>query len=894
MTTPFRRKEALGIRAFRTLVALYPGSFRDEYGRELTLVFADRYRDAAGPGGRARIWVEALIGILAEAPKEHCRMILHDLQYAWRMLRQHALVTATIVSTLGLGIGANTAVFSLVNAVMFRSPLPVPGADQLYTVSGGRYAASGPESARLSGPMVDRLREVAPDGVGVAAMSRGIAQVYTRTDDERETTAASLQLVSPSFFPLLGVSPMLGRTLTEDQEGADAHAPVAVLSQAYWQRRFGASPDVVGRTLTINGSAFTVVGVGPPGFTGVWLETPVDIWVPLTMQPLVQYAQSFTADGADFTRPWLPQAEIWWLYVVVRVPPEQAARLASTFSASLAEPGRPDISIVLQPFARGLSRFRQQFWTPLLALVVMAALVLLIACANVAHVLLARAVSRRHEIAVRMALGAGRARLLQQFLTECALLVSMAGLTAVLVAGWAGDLLLRVATATTDGAPPFAAPIDLRVLAFTAGAAFLSVLTFGVWPAWRATRHDVIGALRASARSAIGGAVRPVRVLVVVQVALSLVLVTATGLFVRSFQHLMEADLGVARERLLTVAIDPRLSGTPPQDLPEMYRRVLDAVAAVPGVDSVSLAMCGLQRSCAIEDGFTIEGYESRPNERVAFSINAVTPNYFATVGMRLVAGRGLSEWDREDRPNVAVVNRTLATTYFGDSEQAIGRRFGLGTPATEIVGVVEDARGVSNIRGTPLPSVFVPLSQRPVTPRTLEVRTAVDPARTTATVRGAIATAAPALPIEAIETIEERFRRGLGQERLVVLLTSSFGALALGLAGFGLFGVLSYSVARRTQEFGVRMALGASQSCVVRGVVRDALWLVLCGIFLGLPFVLLGGTLLSTLIFGVSPRDAVTVVGAVVVLVSVGVLCSVNPALRAARVDPMVALRQE
>jgi predicted permease len=312
---------------------------------------------------------------------------------------------------------------------------------------------------------------------------------------------------------------------------------------------------------------------------------------------------------------------------------------------------------------------------------VMAALVLLIACANVANVLLARAVGRQREIAVRMAIGAGRARLLHQLLTESALLVIMAGVAAILFARWAGDLLVRIATATVNGSPPFTAAVDLRVLAFAAGVAFLSVVIFGVWPAWRATRVDVVRALKSSAQGAIGGAARPARVLVMLQVALSLVLVTGTGLFVRSFQNLLNVGLGFEPGRLLTVGVEPHLSGTPPEDLPGLYRRVLDAAAGAPGVESASLAMCGLQGSCARDDGFHIEGYRLRADERVTLSVNVVTPGYFSTVGMRLIAGRALSESDRATTPKVAIVNKALAMSYFGDWQQAIGRRIGPVTP---------------------------------------------------------------------------------------------------------------------------------------------------------------------------------------------------------------------
>jgi predicted permease len=889
-----RGKEALSTRAFRALVTLYPAAFRDEYGRELTLVFVDRYRDAAGPWDCARLWLEAVVGILVEAPKEHARIVLHDLRYASRVLRQHVLLTTAIVLTLGVGIGANTAVFSVLNAVALRSPLHIPDPEQLYTVNSGRYVAAGQESARLSGPMFERLRQAAPGGVGVAAMSRGIARVYTRTNDERETTPASLHLVSPSFFPVLGVSPLLGRTFVEGRDGADAHEAVAVLSHAYWQRRFSGSPNVVGSTLAINGTAFTIVGVGPRDFVGVWLETPVDIWVPLTMQAAVKYSRSYTADGADFTRPWLPQAQIWWLHVVVRVPPGQVATAVNAFDVSLSNLASREIRVVLEPFARGFSQFRQQFSTPLVALLVMAALVLLIACANVANVLLAHGLERQREIAVRMAIGAGRTRLLHQFLTESVLLIIMAGVAAILFATWAADLLVRIATATVDGSPPFTPAVDLRVLAFAAGVAFLSVVIFGVWPAWRTTRVDVVGALKSNAPGTIGRATSPARVLVMLQVALSLVLVTGTGRFVRSLQNLLDIGLGFEPERLLTVTVDPRLSGTPPEDLPEMYKRVHAAVVAAAGVKSASWAMCGLQGSCVREDGFRIEGYQPRADELVMFNVNAVTPGYFSTVGMHLIAGRALSESDSARTGNVAVVNKTLAMRYFPDWPHAIGHRFGLGRPDVEIVGIVDDARGLGNVKAAAEPSVFVALAQRSTIPRALEVRTSVDPASVIADIRHAIGSAAPELPIESVETGEARVRRGLSQERLVVLLTSGFSVLAIGLAGFGLFGVLSLVVAQRTPEFGLRMALGAPQSSVLWDVMGGAMKQVLCGVILGLPFVLLSGNLVSTLVFGVSPHDGTSLLVATLVLIGVGATCGVIPALRASRIDPIVALRQE
>ena len=881
------RSAGWGARAFRALLAVYPAAFRDDYGRELTLLFLDRYRDAAGPWARAVLWLDVLTGLAREAPKEHYRMILQDLRYAVRTLRKHRLVTATIVITLGLGIGANAAIFSLLNAVVLRT-LPVPDSDRLFAVRATFPLASG---NRFSGPMVERLRQGAPPDVGVAAMSR-VARVYVRREETNEAEPAALQLVSSSYFNVFGLQPALGQPLP--QERGLAPIPVAVISHRCWQRRFAGNADVLGRTLVINGTSFTIAGVGPQDFVGVWLESPVDVWVPLTMQSALKYSQNFSADGADQSQLWLTQERIWWLDVIVRAAPEQAAMAAGALGGSVRDVAARDAQIVLEPFAKGFSTFRQRFETPLFALVAMAALVLLIACANVANLLLARAAARQRELAVRMSLGAGRARLLHQLLTESVLLVTMACCAALLFARWAGDLLVRTATASLSEPAPFAAGLDLRVWGFTAAVALTSVVLFGLLPAWRTTRLDLAGAIKAGARGTTGSsATRPARLLVVIQVALSLVLVMGTGLLVRSFQNLLNIELGFERDRVLSVSLDPRLAGIRPDQLAPLQHRVLDAVAAVPGVTAVSLAMCGLQSNCrAREDGIEIDGYVPRQNEQVVFLVNSISPNYFATVGTRLIAGRPFTDRDAAQAPKVAIVNRTLAVKYF-ENGQAIGRRFGDTTKDVEIVGIVDDARVIS-VRDAAVPAAYFPIAQRPVAARSLEVRSAADPRQLVAAVRSAVTRAAPGMQIESIVPLEDRISLNLSQDRVIVLLTSGFGALALGLAGFGLFSLLSYAVARRAPEFGVRMALGASRSQVVWSVVREAAWLLMCGFLLGAPFVVLGGRLVSSLVFGVSPYDWATFVAATVTLAAVGCACSMMPALRASRIDPLVALRQE
>jgi putative ABC transport system permease protein len=881
-------------RAFRALLALYPAEFRDEYGRELTLVFADRYRRAGGPWARAAVWFDALTGLVQEAPRERLRVLRDDLRIGWRSVRQHAIVSTTIVVTLGLGIGANTAVFSVLNAIVLRGPLHVDAPDELHVIAPGPAGPGGLEATRLSGPTFDALHGAAPRGVGVAAMSRGIARVYTKTAAERDTTPANLQLVSPGFLPLLGVAPVRGRNLLASEVTGSAGAPEAVVSHAYWQSRFGGAPDAVGSTIVLNGSPFTVVGVGPPGFAGVWLESPVDIWVPLSAQPVVKYSQSFSADGADLRRPWLTQTGIWWLHVITRIPHGREAAAQRVLEAALAGTGDESGGLVLGPFARGFSRFRQQFAAPFVALLAMAMLVLCTACANVANLLLARAVARRRDLAIRMAIGAGRSRLLHLLLTESAMLVVLSSAASVLFARWAGDLLLQLAAGTLDGPVPFTTAIDLRVLAYTAGLAFVCVTMFGAWPAWRATRIDVAEAVKASSRSAVGRRGKASHALVVLQVAVSLVLVTGTALFVRSSQQLASVGLGFEPLGLLSATIDPRLSAAPAADAPMALTRMLDAVSAVPGVDSAALGLCGLRSPCAREDGYVVEGRLPRPGESETFAVNAVTPNYFSTVGMRLLAGRLLQDGDTAAAPKVTIINAAVARRYFGEPGRAVGRRLGMHTLDTEIVGVVDDVRALDNLRQAALPTLFMPLAQRPVGGRFLEVRTNGDAASLVGAVRRALTDAAPGLPIERIEPAALRVQHGLGQERVVAVVTTGFSALALGLAGFGLFGVLAYAVALRTPEIGLRIALGASRGDVVRRIVGDALWLVTSGILLGLPLVALGGQLLTTLVFGVSPYDGLSLAVAIGLLGVVGVASGLVPARRAVRIDPMLALRQD
>jgi predicted permease len=627
------------------------------------------------------------------------------------------------------------------------------------------------------------------------------------------------------------------------------------------------------------------------------------------MEHDVRYSQNYSAEAAETGKPWMPQARIRWLEIMMRNEAGAKAARIGALNTTLILNSAPDsVSIsnpedrrlwleqrfVTEPFGAGFSGLRQRFTKPLYALMAMAGLVLLIACANAANLLLARAAGRQREIAVRQSLGAGRLRLVQQLLTEGLVLVSIAAVCAVVIARWAGEFVVRMATVTMTGPVPFEAVIDMRVLAFTAAVALATGLLFALAPALRATHGDLTASLKAAARNLPGGGgSRHARALVVLQIALSLVLVTGTALLVRSFANLLHVDLGFEQEHVLSISINPGLAGYGPDRLPQFHQRLLERMQAVAGVRSVSLAMCGIVSGCrAFSDDIRFEGYQARPRERVGFISNFVSRGYFSTVGMRLVEGRTFNERDVRTAPRVAVVNEALVRRYFS-GRAVIGQRFGDQRLDTEIVGVVRDAR-VLNVRDAAEPMVFLPLEQHSTAAGTIEVRTWGNPTDVAAAVRRSLAEAEPGLPISRVTALVEQISRNLSQERLVLSLTSSFGLLALGLASFGLFGVLSYAVARRTPELGIRIALGASPGRVVRHVVGDALVLIVAGLAIGFPGVIAGTRFIEGLLFDVSPHDWSAILGATVVLVLIPSIFALLPALKASKVDPAVALRQE
>ena len=818
-----------------------------------------------------------------------------DTLYALRSLRRTPGFTLAAILTLAVGIGANTAVWSVLDALVWRA-LPVERSEELYALRHGAPSDEDPNYL-FSFPGMGRLQAVLPAGVRLAAMSSA-GRLYLATGER--TDAVSAQLVSGNWFQLLGVGASRGRVLNEGDDSATQPNPVVVLSDAGWARLFGRDPRIVGAQLRLNGALVTVGGIAEPGFDGLTVGQPVDLWTPLGLQPQVRFIGNNSSRDADSEKPWLPQDGIAWLTLLTRAPPElraqAAARLATRYRAELVEAyAKADSAeriqamrerLELESLAKGFSPLRSQFGDPLRVLMGSVGLVLLIACANLASLLIARGAAREQEVALRVSLGARPGRLFRQGLTESLTLAALGGLASPLVAWWGGLGLLRAASSGSRPIP-LALALDVRALGFAFLLALATGLLFGMAPALRAARAAPFGAAGTGGRVAARALHRlPLgRILVVSQLALSLVLVAAAGLFVRTLHNFLRVDPGYASEQVVEARIEPRVAGYNYEELPGLYRRLLDAVGGVPGVRSVALSLYGFAGAQRI-GGFRVQGGRAMPGQE-----SYVTPGYFATVGMVLLRGREFSDADRDGVPRVSVVSEAFAKHFWG-TDDVVGRHFGYGEPAFEVVGVVQDAR-VNGLKQDPPRLVFHPLSQGPREyALSVEARAAGPSAELARAIRTAITRVEPNLPLREVVTVADLLGRGLSRERLLARLAGVFSAMALLLAAIGLYGVVAYSVAQRTNEMGIRLALGAVPWKVWRMVLRDSLGMVVIGLAVGLLLWLPVQGLVRNLVFGLSPADPATLTFAVLLLALVGILAASLPAWRAARVDPAQALR--
>ena len=825
---------------------------------------------------------------------------MSDVRDAVRALRAAPVVTAVAVLSLAFGTGANAAIFSIVDSLMLRS-LPVHEPDRLALL------VTDP-SARMTAwtnPQWEQIR-------GRPALVAGaLAWSTDRFNPSRggETEFVNAIWTSGSFFDVLGVPPFLGRTFTpeDDRRGGGPGGAAAVISYAFWQQRYGGAADAIGRTLTLERVPYTIVGVAPPGFFGTDVGRSFDVAVPLGTEPLMRGPESF-----------LDRRSTWWLSIMLRLKPGQTLEAAQA-SIRGVQPQIRDATLpdnyrqqdlaqylkepfTLQPAAAGASFLRTRYAAPLLAIMAVVALVLLIACANIANLLLARATARRHEFSLRLAVGASRWRLARQLLVESLLLAGAGAALGLIVAEWLGRLIVR--QLSTQSRQVFLEmPLDWRMLAFTAGIAVATALLFGVVPALRAAGAEPMGALREQGRGGGGeGRIGMAGLLVAGQVALSLVLVVGAGLFVRTFASLASLDLGFDRDPVLIVEVDARHAAPDAAQRAGLYSRARDAAAGVPGVAHAAVSLIPPVGNMIWNDIVEVENGPDLPERDREANINGLTPGWFAAYGTALLAGRDFDARDRPGAPGVVIVNEAFARKYLGGGSP-IGRRVReVGRPDrqppwVEVVGVAADAVYVSLREPVP-PTIYKPLAQAlsgdgPSGRAFLAVRSAgAPPALLTRSVAAAVSAVDPGLALT-FRPLRDQIDAALLQERLIATRSAFFGVLALLLAGIGLYGVTSYAVSRRRAEIGIRMALGAEPGGVVRLVLARVGVLVAAGVFAGGLIAAWAATFVEALLFGMPPRDPATLAGAALVLATVGGLAGWMPARRASRIDPARVLRE-
>jgi predicted permease len=848
--------------------------------------------------------------------------MLQDIRYAIRTMLKAPGFAAVAILTLALGIGANTAIFTVINSVLLNN-LPVDHPEQLVLLTnpdaqGGAVGFDDGERSWLTYPEFQDIAQHNAVFSGVLAASSYTASLPAQVEgaeEKAEAAPADVKLVSGSYFSVLGVNPVLGRAFGTEVDALRDANPVAVIAYGFWRERFGGANDIIGRKLRILKTTYTVVGVAPPDFRGETVGDNPEIFVPLSMQ-------SEIIPGRDFlTQETNPFHKAEWLQVIGRLKPGVSlaqARAAITVefqqmmqaqAAGMSPHDKQQFMTQTLPVtggSRGASTLRGDFGKPLEILMAVVGLILLIACANIANILLARAASRQKEIAVRVALGAGGARLVRQLLTEIVLLAAIGGAVGLLFAEWAEVALLRMVSAANGpaGQVPLDLHLDGKILAFTLGVSVLTGILFGLAPALRATRVDLNTVLKAAARGFSGTSSHPGRVpigkvLVVAQVALSLLLLVVAGLFVRSFRNLSQVNLGYDRDHLLQFDANAVTYGYQRAEMNPLYEQMLQRLRAIPGVRGASFSDNGLLSGTDSQDPFTLEG-EGKAREGEEVRYDWVGPDFFAATGIPILEGRDIVPQDSGNGQRVGVINETFAQKYFPHANP-IGQRVTIhesnGQFDFVIVGVAADSKHGS-VREKPFPRFYAPFFN-PVgntgpTYVTFIVRTFGDPAGESSSIRAVVKDAAANLPPVITETMDQTLADSLATDRMITELSGAFGALAIILVCIGLYGIMAYAVAGRTNEIGIRMALGAQRSNVLWLVLKESLLLVVAGVVIGVPIVFAAGKWISSLLFGVNAADPLAIALAAVLMFLVGLVACYVPVLRAMRVDPMIALRYE
>jgi predicted permease len=834
-----------------------------------------------------------------------------DLRYAWRTLRQTPVFTIVAVLSIALGIGANTAIFTLVDQVLLRL-LPVKDPARLVMLrgpSGDQHYGANYGNQMLSYPMYEDFRDHNEVFDGMFGRHQLGVQVGFNGGTERATG----EIVSGTYFPVLGVNAAAGRLFGPGDDRAPGGHPLAVLSYGYWSSRFSRDPGVIGRTLIVNNQALTVIGVAQEGFSGIDVGETTQLFIPMAMK--AQITPGYLRNNVDNRR-------ARWVQVFGRLKPgitaEQAQGQLQPYFRSIIEtevkaPAFAQASaytksrflqgqLRLQSGSQGWSGMRGRLTRPLWVLMALVAGVLLIACANVANLLVARAATRQREIAIRLAIGASRGRVVQQLLVE-SLLIALGGGVAGLVLAMGAIAPLLALLVPAEQQVAIAASLDLRVFGFAFGATMLTGVLFGLVPALQATRPRLATTLKEQSGSVAGGGLRLRKALVVVQVALSLLMLIGAGLFIRSVNKLMTVDLGFRSEQFLSFSLDPGLNGYTSARTRELHETLLARLRETPGVDSAAYSAVSLMVGGSWDQWVTVEGYKTAEAETIDPYFNAISPGYFQTLGIPIIAGRDFDARDmpslqpRRGEPNerTAIVNESFARKYFPGG-QAIGKHIGMGkdpgTPTPiEIVGIAKDAL-INEVRSEEaLYYVFLPSGGGG---GSWLVRTRQDPAQMFATIRAVVREIDPNLPVYATKTIEGMLEQSTRNEHLMARLSAVFGTLATLLATIGLYGVLAYTVTRRTREIGIRMALGALRSHVSWLVLREVLILAVAGMAIALPAAWWLGRFVKSQLYDVAPMDPVTITWAIVGLATVALLSALAPALRATRINPVRALRQD
>jgi predicted permease len=829
-----------------------------------------------------------------------------DVRHSFRTLRKSPLFTFVAIASLALGLGANTAIFSMLDQALLR-PLPVkyPSELVLFTSPGpNRGTFNGDNSERLfSHPLYADLRDRNQVFSGLIARAPGSANfVY-----QKQSEAVTAELVSGNFFDVLGVNPLHGRLLSAHDDLIKNAHPVVVLGYAFWMRRFGGDPKIVNQTVRINDSLMTVTGIAPRGFFGVDVGRVPDLFVPLAMKTTV----TPTSDGYD-------ERTYHFLHVIGRLKPGVSAAQAkaslqviykpmldadlAVMTGNVSERFRTRFlakQLLIEPAYNGVPTFRENAQTPLYVLMAMVGLVLLIACANVANLLVARSIGRQKEIAIRLAMGASRKDVVRQLIAESLVLSILGALAGLLVAIWTAGVLVQ-AIPSYGGTSGLNATLDPRSVVFAFALALLTGIGFGLLPAIQSTRPDVYPVLKNQAAGVVGsfGQIRSRQALVVAQVALSLLLLVGAGLFTRSLVHLRSLDPGFRTGNMVLFSVDASRNGYNQTRVHQLYEDIQKRLAAVPAVSSASLAVMIPLSGDSSQNTIKVEGYEPKTDEDMSPHFDEISPGYFATMGIPLLAGRDFTERDKLGATKVAVVNETFAKRYFG-SANPLGRHFGYRTESateTEIVGVVKDGKFLT-LRDKNLSFVFVPYQQdKDLGNISATIRTLAPPESLMPALRREIASVDSNLAIWDLKTMETQVNESLFAERLTAILCACFGALATILASIGLYGVTAFSVARRTREIGIRMALGAGRGRgrVLGMVLREVSWLCLIGIGLGVPLAIALSRYIVSQLYGVAPTDVPTLVVASLIMLSVSLIAGFLPARRAATVDPTIALRYE